>query len=234
MKDHYHTAVQALGSNPAVFLHPDNFRVHHRLSDVTALPSLPYDLFLLDRDGTLQGYHATTRLANFESTLEMLKNKAEIISNSSFDEVRRIRDVFGDVLPIAQVVRLRNICSPVILRFVHGQLSLHLYDLPGGLTRNLIGYDESFVADAIVARYKKPDPLVVRAVVALNVNTHRVVHRPRVLMVGDRYLTDVVAGNCAGVNTALVNPVVPRADPLSLWLSRYCLDVPVGCVMSRV
>ena len=53
-------------------------------------------------------------------------------------------------------------------------------------------------------------------------------------MVGDRYLTDIVAGNLAGTDTALVQPYEPMSDKFGLVLTRYLLDVPIGGIMSRL
>ena len=53
-------------------------------------------------------------------------------------------------------------------------------------------------------------------------------------MVGDWYLTDIVAGNLAGIETARVRPYKPLTDKLDLIATRYLLDSPLGNVMSRI
>jgi predicted HAD superfamily phosphohydrolase YqeG len=62
---------------------------------------------------------------------------------------------------------------------------------------------------------------------------------PRVLMVGDRYLTDIVAGNLAGIETARVIPYKPFSEDSELFediglkFSTY-FDSAIGAVMSRL
>lgn len=58
-------------------------------------------------------------------------------------------------------------------------------------------------------------------------------------MIGDRYLTDIVAGNLARpafatVDTAKVRPHRPFTDKPDLIITRYLLDAPIGAVMSRL
>ena len=55
----------------------------------------------------------------------------------------------------------------------------------------------------------------------------------KILMVGDAYLTDIVGGNLAGVDTALVNPYHFFSQPLDLLIARS-MDRIIGTVMTKI
>lgn len=216
---------------------PRNFKVNYRLRDVNGLRELvdKYDLFPLDRDCTLQEYHGKREVPEFEETLEAIKGKSEIISNSSFRTFLGIRDVYQD-LPVNKLVRFSGFGCPHLLRIEDGELRIFSYVVPSGTfsdaTEELKGPNDSLVHE-IEHPYDKPDPLVVRAVIDYNVFNGRVGPDPRTLMVGDAYLTDIVAGNLAGANTARVKPYKPFSNPWWLIAMRG-IDSVVGTGMSRI
>lgn len=230
---HFFKSVRSGG----IYLKPENFRVTHRLDSVNDLGDLEseYDLFLLDRDCTLQPYHDTQRVPEFEKTLQRIAHKSEIVSNSSFRTFLGIRDVYGDLMPISKMIRLHGFGDPDLLRLDGGGLRVISY-LPYSRTFNDQTSEKALngaLLFDVEHDYDKPDPLVIRAVVDWNIVTKRVPTQPRVLMVGDSYLTDIVAGNLAGVDTARVRPFKPMVDRLDLILLRYALDSPWGAMMSR-
>ena len=47
-------------------------------------------------------------------TLKEIAHKSELVSNSSYDEVRRIRDIFGELIPISKLVKLNKNDSPYL------------------------------------------------------------------------------------------------------------------------
>ena len=131
MNDYYQSLIQALQFLPE-YAHPSSYRVTHRLETVNELLNFQeaYNLFLLDRDCTLQGYHQCDRVPEFEDTLRGIATKAEIVSNSSFDEFQRIGDIFGDVLPVSKVVQLAatNPINVYVLRLAQNGLSVLSYN----------------------------------------------------------------------------------------------------------
>jgi hypothetical protein len=233
MQSHHRTALQAL-KRFSLYLTLRNYQVTHRLADVNALPRLDYDLFILDRDCTLHGYHAKERAQEIEDTLRRIGHRSEIASNSSFDETRRIRDIFGALMPVSKLVRFGD-GLPQLLRFESGLLHTYGYLERSMLTEETTGKysNGDALLDKITYDYRKPDPRILEAIIAVNKNIGRVPEHPRVLMVGDSYLTDIVAGNAAGADTALVEPYKPFSAPLELVLIRYLLDKPLGGIMSR-
>lgn len=220
-----------------IFLGPGNFEVTHRLDDINGLGGLvdDYDLILLDRDCTLQPYHGTERVPEFEEILRKIAPMAEIVSNSSFRTFLGIKDVFGDLIPASKLVRLSGFKYDHLLRVNQEGLKIFGYSPH---SRNF-GHGEDGVRSwdnvfyfGIEHDYDKPDPLALRAVIDWNVSHGRVCPNPRVLMVGDAYLTDIVAGNLAGVDTARVKPHKPISNPWYLILMRS-FDSAVGTFMSR-
>tara|TARA_Y100000034_G_C6827191_1_gene373050 strand:+ start:145 stop:876 length:732 start_codon:yes stop_codon:yes gene_type:complete len=216
---------------------PKNFEVTHRLDDVNDLRDLAdeYDLILLDRDCTLQHYHGTERVPEFEETLQKIAYKSEIISNSSFGTFLGIGDIYGFLFPANKLVRLSRLKYDHLLRVDDEGLRVFSY-LPGLRmfyedTCGVMIPDGSLRLE-IEHNYDKPDPLVVTATIDWNIFNGKVSSDPKVLMVGDKYLTDIVAGNLAGVHTARVKPYKPTSDPLHLWPIRL-IDSSVGTIMSR-
>ncbi len=238
MADYLNTLKEALNGGLAAYLRPSSFKVDHVLDDVNDLGMVQrifkYDLFLLDRDGTLHAYHSRERVPAFEATLKVIAPRSEIISNSSYDELRRIRDVFPDI-PTNKLVTFEGAADAMhLLRFEGGDLHVLRYDPATHAltdeTSSFKGPDESLTA-RIVRNIKKPNPLVIHAVRDFNITTGRCPAEPKIVMVGDRHLTDIVAGNRAGVATAYMTPYKPFSDPLGLMFSRYFLDVPIATVM---
>jgi hypothetical protein len=238
MSDHHDTVKQAVKNHLLEYFRPRSYRVNYRLKSVGQLSFIEehYDLILLDRDCTLHGYHAQKRLPDFELALQGIKNKCEIISNSSFDEFCRIRDVFGDLFPVSKLVRFAYSEHPHLLRFVDGKLTVIRKDTKERALedRSCQLCDGDRLLDRIVYDYRKPDPQIIFTVIAANMNEQKVKEFSRVLMVGDRYLTDIVAGNLAGVHTCIVDAVDPHTETIPLLLGRLLVDIPVGAVMSRL
>jgi predicted HAD superfamily phosphohydrolase YqeG len=232
MADHHETAKQALKRNIKDYLRPSSYNLTTRLESVNDLTKLDYDLFILDRDCTLTGYHSKERAKEFEHTLQAIGPRAELVSNSSYDEFRRIGEIFSDVMPVSKLVNLRGQEGNHLLRIENGVFSV--FQLDQGEVSEVT--DQLYVNDRFIGEiaynFKKPDPRIIRAVVNTNVASLRVPENPRVLMVGDRYLTDIVCGNLAGVDTARVTPYKPFTDALDLIAIRYLLDSPIGNVMS--
>ena len=86
----------------------------------------------------------------------------------------------------------------------------------------------------IIQNLKKPNPLVLEAVIAVNQHLEHIPPRnQRVLMVGDAYWTDIVGGNLAGVDTALVNPYQFLSQPPDVVMMRS-FDKVIGEVMSKL
>lgn len=239
MADHNETVIQAIKGHLLDYMKPSSYKVDYRIGTVCELSFLEhnYDLIILDRDCTLHGYHAKERVRDFDYVLQKIKKKSEIVSNSSYDEMKRIRDVFGFMLPVSKLVRFTGIASPCLLRFTGGELNIASYDTETGnftdITNNLSDGDR--LLEKIAFNYKKPNPIIVKAVIDYNKFIGSVPkEKARVLMVGDRYLTDIVCANLAGIDTAIVDPVEPHTEKLSLMLGRWLVDVPVGGLMSRI
>ncbi|MBN2567392.1 HAD hydrolase-like protein [Candidatus Woesearchaeota archaeon] len=140
-------------------------------------------------------------------------------------------------MPVSMMVRMEASDHPILLRFVGGKLNaMEYHDDDGSFlhrTAELVGPDERLLSP-VIHKFKKPNPEILTAVIQANVLEGRVRHDPRVLMVGDRYLTDIVAGNLADVDTALVRPFRPLTDKLELIAVRYALDLPLGTVMRNI
>ncbi|MBD3259544.1 HAD hydrolase-like protein [Candidatus Woesearchaeota archaeon] len=239
MSDHHKTVVQAVKKHWKDYFKPSSYKVDYRLKSVAQLSFLEenYNLIILDRDCTLHGYHAKHRIPDFEPALQRIKKKSEIVSNSSFEEMLRIRDVFGDLFPVNKLVFFASIASPCLLRFADGKLNVLSYNMETreftDLTRNLSQKDK--LLEKIVYNFRKPNPSAVRAVIDYNKFIGAIPkEKGRFLMVGDRYLTDIVCGNLAGITTALVEPVGHTSEKISLMLGRWLIDVPVGGLMSRL
>ncbi len=196
MSDHHQTAKQALKDNFRDYFKPSSYHVNFRLHDIRDLQNFSlFDLYILDRDCTLQGYHAKTRVPEFEKTLKAIGQKSELVSNSSYDEFLRIRDIFGDIMPVSKLVKLYGTGSPYLLRFTDGKLSIFLIDRPVITDGTSILLQGDKLLGKIEYNYKKPNPKIIEAVININKVKERVPKNPRILMVGDRYLTDIVAGN---------------------------------------
>ncbi|MEJ6348632.1 YqeG family HAD IIIA-type phosphatase [Holzapfeliella sp. He02] len=52
------------------------------------------------------------------------------------------------------------------------------------------------------------------------------------LMIGDQILTDILAGNSAGMKTALVKPLI-KSDGWHTWLNRLVEKFILGCLNSK-
>ena len=240
MQDHHQTAVQSmryLGD----YLRPSSYRVTHRLKDVRDLRKLveQYDLFILDRDCSLQEYHGSQRVPEFENVLRYIAPASELVSNSSFKEFLKIGELYGNLFPVSKLVRFAGEgSSPFLLRFANGELSVIVYDLHEGLLADVTSRfkgPNNTLLDEISYNYRKPNPLIINAVVDFNAAERRIpAKKLKVLMVGDRFLTDIVAGNLAGVDTARVKPYRPFSDKPDLLALRYLVDSPLGFIMSRL
>ncbi len=237
MQDHFQTAIQAIKHHLGKLLNPKNYRVNHRLKTVNGLESIAsnYDLIILDRDCTLQPYHSSERVPEFESTLQSLVGKSELVSNSSYNEFLRICEIYGNLMPINKLVKFAGEEDPYLLRYENGRLKAYKYSPTDhkliDATSETIGEDNALKRE-ISYNYKKPDPLVIQAVI--DYKKKSLGKKPNTLMVGDRYLTDIAAGNLAGIDTAKVKAYKPFSDKISLVLTRYLLDYPLGGFMSRI
>ncbi|MGV8151143.1 MAG: HAD hydrolase-like protein [Candidatus Woesearchaeota archaeon] len=233
MSDHHKTAKQAIKENFGSYLNKSSYKVTHRLKDVTGLVGLDYDLFILDRDCTLQEYHGKKRVPEFEETLKLIGPKAELVSNSPYEELLRIRDLYGDLMNISKLVKFYSSEKIHLLRFEKGKLKIYVSTSIGEIdnTENMSIGDTLF--ETISYNYKKPNPEIIKKVIEINQSIERIPHNnPKVLMVGDRYLTDIVCGNLAGVDTARVKPYKPLSDKPDLIAMRV-IDSMIGNFMSK-
>ncbi len=234
MKDHHATALQGAKGHLGDYLTPINYDTLYRLGTINDLWVIRnnYDLHILDADCTLQECHGNRRVQDFERVLNAIARRSEIASNSSFDRMRELRDVFGDIMPISKLVHLKHSHRPILLRFEKGLL--HAYDIIGSKAFDVTGIVTA--GDTLVCpithHYKKPDPEIIHSIITVNKELGRIPEKPSVVMVGDRYLTDIVAGNLAGVDTALVKPFMPLSDSWDLILMRYLVDKPFGGFMN--
>jgi len=246
MADHHHTAKQGFKNHREDYKEPENFHVDHHIDDINGLNSIQakYDLIILDRDCTIQKYHGNKRVAEFERTLKNIAYKSEIASNSSFEELLNIRDVFNDIIPVSSLVKFKSSDDPHLLRFNNGHLSVYqfIYGFDShngsGINRRIIDKTSEYaqgdvLLDEVVERIKKPSPIIIHSIISYNTEFARVSGLPKVLMVGDRYLTDMVAGNLAGIDTCLVKPYKPMSDKMDLILFRYFYDLPKGRKMEK-
>lgn len=235
--DHFKTVLELLQIPLGDLTAPKNFVPDQKLNSVNDLADLiaDFDLFLLDRDCTLQSYHGTRRPPEFENTLRMIASKSEIVSNSSYDELRRIRDMYGDLMPISKLVKFESDPAELyVLRFMDGNLHVLRWEKSGefcDVTSHYSGPNEKI--PKISCDYRKPQPIVIQSVVNMNRFFKRVPPDPRVAMVGDKYLTDVLCGRLAGVFTLKVMPYEPSSEPLSLRLGRR-VDAAVGALMRQM
>lgn len=95
-------------------------------------------------------------------------------------------------------------------------------------------HGEHNIGKLITYNYRKPNPKIIDAVIAANQRFGNLsYYNPKVLMVGDRYFTDIMCGNLAGVDTARVKPYKPLSDKPDLIAMR-AIDSAVGNLMSRL
>lgn len=128
---HAGTAVAFAGN----FIHninPLNFRVQHRTKSVNDLVNIEkdYDIIFLDRDITLAKYHGP-REPEFDSTLERIANKSELVSNSSFMEFLKIGSFYSKDFPVSKVVKFKGMGDKktvYALRIKDNKLSVFRYD----------------------------------------------------------------------------------------------------------
>ncbi len=241
MADYIQTFKQALKGNLVDLLKPSSYRVTHRLNSVNELPELmgDYDIFFLDRDCTLQDYHGDSIPEEFREAVETVAPMSEIISNSSFNEFMRLGGIFSNIMPVNKLVLLKSNIEgmPNLLRMEDNVLKLFCYNLSDGTFTDesrAYGNLEHAIGNHIIYNFKKPDPLVIFALLDYHSSLRGDAGEPRALMLGDRYMTDIACGNLAGIDTAKVKPYMPGSDPMGLKIGRYLLDAPVGAVMSRI
>ncbi|MBW3014133.1 HAD hydrolase-like protein [Candidatus Woesearchaeota archaeon] len=238
MNEHWQGGVQALKEHLLDYLNPENYKLTYRMRSVNNVLDVEgeYDLILLDRDCTLHGYRARKRDPRFERTLHSIKHKAEIVSNTSYEGFVGMRDVFGDLLPMSKLVRVGGLPRPCLLRYSEGQMKVLFYDAEQKQFEDLTAKlcDGDVLLEKINHHYKKPDPILFQTVVEKNKCDGRVPENPKVLMVGDRWLTDIVGANLAGLDTALVTPVSVFGEKVSLLAGRLLMDVPIGMFMNRL
>ncbi len=242
MADYIQTFKQALSRNLGDLLRPSSYMVTHRLDSVNDLPELmgEYDLFFLDRDCTLQEYHGDSIPEEFAEAIQTIAPMSEIISNSSFDEFLRLGGIFSSIMPVNKLVLLKSHIGgmPNLLRIEDNVLKLFCYSPSEGTFTDesrAYGNLEHALGNHITYNFKKPDPLVLHALLDYHGRSRDTVTSiPKALMVGDRYMTDIACGNLAGIDTAKVKPYMPGSDPFGLKIGRYFLDTPVGAIMSRI
>jgi len=235
MSDHHETAKQAIKENWGDFFKRKSYKVTHRLKNVNELTSLNYDLFILDRDCTLQEYHGKRRVLEFEETLKAIDLKSELVSNSSYEELLKIRDLYGDLMPISKLVKFNGFNNPHLIRFVDGKLTILSYNDILGRVNDVttLMSQEDKLFGGIRYNSKKPNPQIIKSVIATNIYTGRINENANILMVGDRYFTDIVAGNLAGIYAARVKPYKPLSDKPDLIAMRI-IDSLVGNIASRL
>ncbi|MBI5391238.1 HAD hydrolase-like protein [Candidatus Woesearchaeota archaeon] len=241
MADFNHTFKQALNGGVRRFFTPQNYRVTHHLEDVRSLEPLvaEYDLIILDRDCTLQPYHGRQRVADFEPILEKIAEKAAIVSNSDFEEFKRIGQLYGHLFPIHKLIGISEEPeSTFLLNYQNGEISLWYYNPPQHMlhdaTPEFLEGNQFKEGVTITHHYKKPDPLPLRAVRDLRIHRKKISPiNPKILMVGDSYWTDIMAGNLAGFDTARVVPYMPASQPFVLRFLKTPLDSVAGYVMHR-
>ena len=218
------------------------YHVDFRLKDLNGLAAIAndFDLIGLDRDGTTSVFHGSKPDGRIIETLLAIAPKAEKISNSSFDGLKRIRDIYGALMPVSKMVGFGILKEPHLLRFNRGGGLRVLKYLPTqgifyDCTEQLVSGDR--LLEKITSQYQKPNPLVLLAVVALAKQEKRIPEKnPRVLYVGDKYSTDVRCANQAGVEAARV-PTMGQFSDLREWridyvAARLLFDLPFGGFMS--
>lgn len=239
MNDYYQTAFQAMGKYFGDYIRPSSFSVNHRLDTVNGLCRLvpSYDFFLLDLDCTLRSFHGKARVPQFEKTLRDVAKRSEIASNSSFETMLKIRDLYSYILPVSKLVKFKSSEDFHIIRCVNGWTTVYTYDVENKTFSDQTGQwmsSNDELADKIEINFKKPDPLFLTAIIDFNIHSGRLNKKnPRVLMVGDRYLTDIVGGNLAGIDTAIVTPYDPGSETGILRVIRP-FDTLIGSIMSRI
>ena len=125
--------------------------------------------------------------------------------------------------------------APQVLRLDDNQLQIWHYDPVTRRAREVKqNHHEAAIHQRIATSLKKPDPMVLEAVIAVNKRLQRIKEDDKIIMIGDRYQTDIACGNLAGIDTALVKPYRPLSDKLSLILARYLMDAPIGAMMSKL
>lgn len=218
------------------------YHVDYRLRDLNGLGLIAddFDLIGLDRDGTTSVFHGSKPDDTIRDTLLAIAPKAEMISNSSFDGLKKIRDIYGLLMPVSKMVGFGILKEPHLLRFDRGGGLRVLKYLPTqgifyDCTAQLVTGDR--LLEKITSQYQKPNPLVLLAVVALAKQEKRILQEsPRVLYVGDKYSTDVRCANQAGAKAALV-PTMGQFSDLQEWridyvAARLFFDLPFGGFMS--
>lgn len=208
--------------------------VDYFLENVNGLSELvdTFELFILDRDCTLQKYHGKKRVPEFEETLKIIGPKSELVSDSSIDEFIRIGELYSDIMAVDKLVNIDEVKLPVLLRIKKGEMRAYTYNHNNVLrtiedvTKQISSHSGKY--PNITFQYAKPNPLIIQSIISINEKEEGKKILPMsVLMVGDRYLTDIVCGNLAQTNTALVKPYKPLSDPIDLILVR-CYDHMYG------
>jgi len=221
------------------------FRVDHRCRDLNDLLGFwqEYDFIGLDRDGTLGGHHAPKPDPRILGVLQTISRRTEVVSNCAFCQLVKIRDIYAEMVSASIMVGFGEMGLPHLLRFEKGSGKLRVlryYPTVGMLcdvTSRLAQGDALFEKPTRI--YRKPNPWVLQAVVALAVREGRILARnPRVLYVGDKFFTDVRCANLAGFEAARVKTIGQLSD-LREWridfvLERLLFDLPIGAILSRL
>ncbi|MFH1505861.1 MAG: hypothetical protein ABIE94_02635, partial [archaeon] len=198
--------IRTAWDNKGNYADPSNYHVGQRLSSVEGLHNLPADLFILDYDHTLSPTTHGLVYPPMVDTLQELGPRAQIDSTYSIDEMKMVRDHMVQAgvqcVPLNKLVRFEGLRGPHLIRFVEGELQVwqyyeeqrELFDL----TKVMCSGDK--LDPTIEYDYVKPNPLIVRALFDLykhqtKSSGGRVPKRPRIDVVGNSYVLDVVSAN---------------------------------------
>ena len=232
-------AVRAVTRQGPDYFKRSSYHVDHRFASANDLLSVEqdYDLLVLDRDCAIERHHGGRIEPQFQSTLERIAGKSVILSNSSFGEFCRIGDIYTD-MHVSKLVDLRGRDGETytsLLDIFKRELSVIDADTFAIYEQYALDkFDKDAFAARITAEYTKPDPRPLNATIQLQkFLRHKALGK--VLMFGDRYFTDIMCGNLAGTDTAIVKPYKPFSEikrPHLLLFMRP-LEMTYGELMSR-
>lgn len=224
MSDHLHTLRELGGHLREYYKDSRNFRVDHRAHSILDLESQinRVDFVPWDRDGTLQGYHAIHIPQEHYNLLKRSNTPGDIISNSDLDKFQIIGRIWKGILPASKLVSFSEDKTPHLLRYENGKLEVWTYDPESHIAEN--STDEFLDKNGgmrypVLKKFKKPNPFVGEAVIAVNIAKERIPENPLVLGGGDRYFIDVVGWNLvrnggfpAKIETFKIWPYKPFSD----------------------
>lgn len=234
------TTISALSNHATSYFNPQNYRTTHQLRDIRDLTEIAerYDIIFLDRDCTTTDYHGHVP-REFSPTLKRLAPKIEVTSNSSLRQFDFMgTEVFRNWFSVSKVLQFSQTGeAPYLLRYNQGKLEVHWFDPKTKKVEDATNclVENRNLKDKIVnpSRYNKPDPTVLEAIIALGQKQDPTLTSPRALIVDDRFLTGIIAGNLAGIDTAIVSPYQGGSQPPHLQATSF-IDILTGKAMQWI